>query len=329
MSNYLNSILEGLTISQVREKILAEMQEEKNRYDELLARAALIAGRGEEDLAHLALNAARCIPWAKLVEDPVFRLGQRIIACVGAENEVLAGVVLEKSRLNQQMPAVVAPARLLLLDDALEPETVEPEALGTEAGFQRYLHLQSEFQEDLKKLVFLNVNCVLAARGIGETAEEMLLEQGILGVRRVSRRELVAVGQHTGARPLKRTALRRSARELEKNLGTATRVEDDERLGQLRIVGGGGETTATIIVGAATPAVRDERRRIAEDAASAVQAALQGGLLPGGGAAEIAALRHVLARRAEASGMAVYGVDCVIEALKRPLAQEKMPSLSD
>lgn len=39
MANYLNSILEGLTISQVHEKILAEMTQEKTRYDQLLEKA--------------------------------------------------------------------------------------------------------------------------------------------------------------------------------------------------------------------------------------------------------------------------------------------------
>jgi heat-inducible transcriptional repressor len=39
MSNYLNDILKGLTISQVKNKILEEMQEEKIRYDALLANA--------------------------------------------------------------------------------------------------------------------------------------------------------------------------------------------------------------------------------------------------------------------------------------------------
>ena len=103
--------------------------------------------------------------------------------------------------------------------------------------------------------------------------------------------------------------------------GYAARVAEDERHGHIRITGGGGESTATIIVSAATAEVRQERLRIAEDAAAAVQAALQGGLLPGGGAAEIAALPAVLAARKGATGMAAYGLDCVSEALKRPLAQ--------
>jgi heat-inducible transcriptional repressor len=39
MSNYLDDLLEGLTITQVKNRILEEMQEEKIRYDALLARA--------------------------------------------------------------------------------------------------------------------------------------------------------------------------------------------------------------------------------------------------------------------------------------------------
>ncbi len=39
MSNYLNHLLEGLTIAQVKEKILSEMRSDKIRYDTLLAKA--------------------------------------------------------------------------------------------------------------------------------------------------------------------------------------------------------------------------------------------------------------------------------------------------
>lgn len=43
MSNYLNSILEGLTIDQVRQKILVEMQSDKIRYDQLMSRALTLS----------------------------------------------------------------------------------------------------------------------------------------------------------------------------------------------------------------------------------------------------------------------------------------------
>jgi len=78
---------------------------------------------------------------------------------------------------------------------------------------------------------------------------------------------------------------------------------------------------ATILVGASTREVRDERERIAHDAASAVQAVAVGGVVPGGGAAELAAARAVQALRAGMRGMAAYGADCAIEALRVPLMQ--------
>ncbi|MCE5239941.1 TCP-1/cpn60 chaperonin family protein [bacterium] len=289
--------------------------------DPLLRQAALVAGRGQADLADLVLQAARRLPADKLLHDPAFRLGGRLTAIEGADNEVLDGLLIEKQRLSKQMPLEVAPARLLLLDDALEPEEIEPEALATEAGFQRYLDLQRDFLDQLGKLAELQVNCVMTQRGIAEAAEEALGEQGVLAVRRLTRRDMAEIARHTGARPLKRSALRRPVAELAPCLGRAERVAEDERHGHIRITGGSGEGTATIIVSAATAEVRQERLRIAEDAAAAVQAALQGGLLPGGGAAEIAALPAVLAARKGAAGMAAYGLDCVSEALKRPLAQ--------
>jgi len=156
---------------------------------------------------------------------------------------------------------------------------------------------------------------------VGDLAEEMLTDAGVMVIRRVSRRDLARLVEHTGARTIKRTGLAREPDALKRCLGRARHVVEDERLGHLRIIGGGGKAMATILVGAATAEVKDERQRIAEDAASAVQQAIRGGVVPGGGAAEMAAITAVQRLRRRTKGMAAYGVDCVIEALKRPLIQ--------
>lgn len=51
MSNYLNELLQGLTIAQVRQRLIEEMQSEKARYDLLLARALALSSKtlDEED----------------------------------------------------------------------------------------------------------------------------------------------------------------------------------------------------------------------------------------------------------------------------------------
>ena len=44
-------------------------------------------------------------------------------------------------------------------------------------------------------------------------------------------------------------------------------------------------------------------------------------MVPGGGAIEIAISRELEKERNKTKGMAAYGIDCVISALKKPLAQ--------
>lgn len=288
--------------------------------DPLLRRVAFIAGRERGDIADLVVEAARVVGVEKLKERH-WKLADTVVAQVGAENEVFLGVIADKERLNKQMPREVTKARVLVVDDTLEPEEIEEEALGTEAGFQRYLELQREFRENLGKLVALGVNVVVVDRGVDDVAEEVLTDAGVMVLRRVSSREVRQVVEHVGARPIKRTALRRAPGDLERYLGSAERVYEDEKLEHVRFLGGAGKPMATVLVGAATEEVVDERERIAKDAAAAVQAAVRGGVVPGGGAAELAAARRVEEARRSLKGMAGYGVDCVVEALRRPLAQ--------
>jgi len=315
-------LIEGMRAALARavEVIEGHRREIEGFDDPLLARAALIAGRGDAQVADLVVEAARLIGRAALAE-PGFRLSEWIIAREGADNEVVAGLIIDKERMNRRMPRQVRRARVLLLDDALEPEQLGEQALATEAGFARYLELKRRFAEALERVAGLGVNVVVAERGVSDDAEEALTAAGAMVLRRVSARDLARIAEHTGARPVKRTGLARAADDLARCLGRARLVAQDERLGHVRFEGGGGRRAATILVGAATAEVRDERRRIAQDAASGAQQALLSGVVPGGGAAEAAAAVEVQRLRASMRGMAAYGAECVVEALRRPLAQ--------
>jgi chaperonin GroEL (HSP60 family) len=288
--------------------------------DPLLRRAALIAGREQEDLAALCLQAAAAIGRERL-QAVDFRLADWIIARDGAENEVIPGVVVEKEPVNRQMPRDVADTPVLCLDDALEPEELDESALGTEAGFAAFMRYQTEFRAAVAGIAALGVRALFVTKAVHAIAEEVLTDAGALVIRRLSTRDLHRVARHTGARLVKRASLRKPADELAALLGHADRVEVDERLDQTRVLSRRGEAMATIQVGAATAEVRDERHRVAEDAACAVQAALKGGVVPGGGAIELAVLADVEAARSQAGAMAAYGVDCVLAALRVPFMQ--------
>ncbi len=288
--------------------------------DPLLHKVALVAGRDNEDIAELVVSAAKMVGKEKLL-DQRFKLAETITAKEGAQNEVFAGIIVDKERLNEEMPESLDSPKVLAVDDALEPEEVEEEALATEAGFQRYLDLQEEFKANLAKVVGLGVRFIIVDKGISDIAEEALTDAGVIVVTRVSSAELRKVCEHTGARAIKRTGLKKPAEELVKYLGSADRVYEDQKLENIRVLGGKGKPMATILVGASTGEVRGERERICTDAASSVQAAVRGGVVAGGGAIELACAREVEKMRLSQKGMQAYGLLCVVEALKRPMAQ--------
>ncbi len=327
----LNQVMRGVPVARVLEgmrvgirKAISSFEQRARAVqgpdDPLLYKVALIAGRGQEDIAELIIEAARMVGREKLL-DSTFRLRDCICAVEGLENQVFEGVLITKGRLNKQMPQKVLNPRILIIDDALAPEEIEEGVLTTEAGVNRYLHLRQEFQENLLKIINLGVKLVLVDRRVDDCAEEMLTDAGVMVVRRVLSKEWRRAAEHTGAWPLKRTGLRKPPAELERYLGSAQCAWEDEEREQIRIEGGTGKPFATILVGAATEEVVGERERIARDAASAVQAALKGGVVPGGGSVELAVARDLEKAKSELRGMAAYGLDCVIEALKRPFTQ--------
>lgn len=326
-----NQVLRGVPIARVIEGIrlgIARALDEIRRYgrriedvhDPVLRNIAMVAGREYADIADLVVEAAKLIGLEKLCENN-FKLSDIITAEEGAENEVFMGVIVDKERMSQEMPLEQTDVKLMLIDDALEPEEIEDEALSTETGFKRYVELQEEFKRNAGKLIELGVTVVLTDRGVHADAEEILTDAGIMVIQRVASKDLRRAAEHTGARMLKRTGLKKPVADIEKYLGFAARVYEDEKLQQVRILGGKGKPMATILVGAATEEVVGERERIAKDAASSVQAAIKGGYVPGGGSTEIAIARAVEKSRDGVKGMSAYGIDCVAHALKRPLSQ--------
>lgn len=288
--------------------------------DPVLQNVALVASRENQDIAELAVQAAKLMGKEKLA-DPVFKLAGIVRAQAGAQNQVVSGVILDKEPLNAEMPKRLTPLKVLALDDALEPEELGDEALATEAGFTRYLQYQEEFKQNVKKIAELGVNLVLVDRGVHEAAEEILTDAQVMVLSRVANKELRLAAELTGAKPIKRTGLKKDREDLVKYLGEAREAYVDEKLKHVRILNGRGKALATLLVGASTEEVVGERERIAKDAASAVQAAIQGGIVPGGGTVELAIARYVEEARKEVRGMAAYGMDCVIDALKKPFSQ--------
>ncbi len=331
VSEGVNQVLRGVPVAKViegvrygvakaLEQVKARSRQVHDLTEPVLHNVAMIAGREYQDIAELVVKAAELIGRDKLAEDH-FKLSDTIIAQEGAANEVFMGVIVDRERMNQEMPKRVTQAKVLVIDDALEPEEIGGEALSTEAGFKRYVDLQDEFKTNLQKIIELGVKVVLVDRGVHDSADELLADAGILVVQRVANKDLRRAAEHVGARMIKRTGLKKDACDIARYLGMADAIFEDEKLNHIRLLGGSGKPMATILVGASTAEVVGERERIAKDAASSVQAAIKGGYVPGGGSLEIAISREVAASRDGLKGMSTYGVDCVASALRCPLEQ--------
>ncbi|TCL64281.1 chaperonin GroEL (HSP60 family) [Hydrogenispora ethanolica] len=284
----------------------------------VLERVASIAGRGHRELARLIVQAARLVGGEKLRE-PGFKLADQILALEGSESSLIQGTIITREPINRQMPRQVADTRIVILDDALEPQKVAAEALGSKAGFEQQLHNEQLLRENLQKLAQIGVQAIFTDRAISDGAEDLLTDLGIIGVARVAMHEWRRLAELTGARPLKRTSLAKPALELLKLTGQAAEIRVNERFKQIQVLGKPEQKYVTVLVGAFTKEVVGERERIAKDTAAAVQAAWNGGIVPGGGSAELAVAR--LLEQEPLRGMAGYGFQCVIESLKKPLAQ--------
>ncbi len=313
-------IIEGMRLGVGEAVKLIETKSAKvGMNSKALASIALVAARGNADIADLIVRAARLTGESDL-RHPGYRLADAVLAKEGAANEVFAGIILDKQRASKQMPKSVENAPVLIVDDALEPPAVEDDALATESGFAKHVALQEEFRANIEKIIAVGVRFVAVGKSIDPAAEELLTDAGVLAVRRLTSGDIAKLVELTGARTIKRSGLRKDADELRSFLGSCERVYEDERLDHIRVVGGPGARVATVLVGASTREVKDERERIARDAAGAVQVAVMTGMVPGGGAIEIAAMRHVQSMRDSVRGMAAYGVDSVTAALKKPLS---------
>lgn len=286
-----------------------------------LKQIAQVAAREYADIADLISEAAQQIG-EKRLKDERFSFAESIKAKIGAQGEVFNGIVLSKSRYDKQMPAKLSgEVRVLVIDDALESEEFDDKALATESGFREYMKLKDEFRDNVEKIIQSGAKLVLVDRGVDEQAAERLADNDIMLISRIPHKELEEAARHTGAKMLKRTGLKKDLSEIQAALGQIGAVEDDESMGLTKLSAGAGEERATVIIGATTEEIVGERERIAKDAAAAVQAAVQKGVVSGGGSAELAVAAALEERKSELSGMSVYGLECVINALRKPFMQ--------
>lgn len=323
------AVEKGLPVTHVIEGLNAARMEAEKRYKEIALaqhskeaykQIAMIAARENKDIADLVIQAAESIGYDHLKEENV-NLAEMVQGVVGADNEVVDGLVFEKEPQLATCPEAVEGAYILALDDALEIDRHAKELANTEAGFQHYLRLQEDFYRLIKRMIDSPINAVFVQRGIDSKAEALLSQAGIFTLSRVRLKDMDRLSRYTGAKLVKMSQLMEEETDFASLCGQAEKVLWHKNHETTAILGGQGEPMATAIVGAATKEVLGERTRIACDAASSLQAAVCGGLVAGGGASELSVARHLNRVATEEMGLQSVGYSIMADALQKPFRQ--------
>jgi len=214
---------------------------------------------------------------------------------------VAGGYALQLMRASQEMPTSVTPAKIALLDFDLKKHRMsmnvnividDPEEL--EKVRQKEMDIT---KEKIQKIIKAGTTALFTTKGIDDFAMKYLIEAGIIGVRRVDKKDMRRLAKCTGAEIVLTMATMEGDEEFDpKLLGSAEEV-CDQRVGDndfIFVKGCSASKASTILLRGANEFMLEESSRSVHDALCAVSRTLEANAVcPGGGAVETAVSLHL------------------------------------
>jgi len=202
-----------------------------------------------------------------------------------SESELLAGGIVNKDPVHNDMPTDVDDANIALLNTPVEVDETEADAqLNLDSPDQLQQFIEQE-EEQLKEMVQTikdaGANVVFCQKGIDDMAQHYFAREGILAVRRVKKSDIEFLSEILGVRVVS---------DIDSigadDIGSGSVARDEEE-GLFYIESDAGHG-ATLLLRGSTDHVVDELDRGINDALDVVAATVADGrVLPGGGAAEV------------------------------------------
>ncbi len=211
------------------------------------------------------------------------------------ETELISGIVLDKERVNQDMPKKLTNARIALLDFALEiknPEIDTKVSISSPEQLQEFINQEEKFLKDIvEKIKLSGANAVFCQKGIDDLAQYYLAKAGIYACRRVAKSDIEKLAKATGGKIIG------NLNELTpEQLGMAETVEEikNNKESMTYVTGCRNPKALTIIIRGGTSHVTEEIERAIKDGLGDITAALKDGkIVAGGGAVEIELARRL------------------------------------
>jgi chaperonin GroEL (HSP60 family) len=241
------------------------------------------------------------------------------------DDAVVNGIVLERKKVDPEMPTDVKGARILIVKMDLKP--VKESWLKEGSKYDEILNMEkdrvSKSKELVDKLVSTGANTILIASSeVDQVIEDLLVARKIFAVR-ISTEEIEYVSRYTKAKPIRMIEELTGAGELGQSedqlLGYADVVREDEENSVVYIENGAGKNIVTMIVSGTTKETSLERWRAAIDGVNAAEAALNEGVVAGGGSAELHVIDQV--KKLRLKGLEQVGLEVVVSALESIMRQ--------
>jgi chaperonin GroEL (HSP60 family) len=233
------------------------------------------------------------------------------------DDRVVNGIVLERKRMDPEMPPEVKEAKVMIVKLDLKP--VKESWLKENSKYEEILHMENDRVAKSKEIVdtmlATGANTILiASPEVDEVVENLLVSRKVFAVR-ISTEEIESLSRYTGAKPI------RMIQDLKKPdiLGQADHIYEEENNGVIYLENGSGRNIVTMIVSGTTKETSLERWRAAIDGVNAAEAALNNGVVAGGGAAELHIIEKIQNLRLK--GLEQVGLEVVTSALESIMRQ--------
>lgn len=242
------------------------------------------------------------------------------------DSELVAGIVLDKERVNADMPSKIENARILLVDAPLELRNPEAEAkisVSTPDELQSFIESEERYLKNMTEKIFNSgANVVFCQKGIDDVAQYYLAKMGVFACRRIPRSDMIKLARATGGRVISNL----SDIQIEQ-LGKAGVVEEikkgEENVTYIRECNN--PKAVTIVLRGGTGHVIDEIERAVKDGLGVIAAAIKyGKIVAGGGAVEIELSRRLKIYAKTLSGreqLAVEEFASALESIPEALAE--------
>ncbi|KZN24391.1 thermosome subunit [Haladaptatus sp. R4] len=205
-----------------------------------------------------------------------------------SDSELVEGVVVDKERVNDDMPWRVEDATIALVDTPIEVQETETDtavSITDPDQLQGFLDREeAQLREMVERITDSGANVVFCQKGIDDMAQHLLAQEGVLAVRRAKKSDVQHLARATGARVVS------SLGDIDSDdLGHAGIVEERNVAGDTRIFVEGCDNprSVTLLLRGGTEHVVEEVERAVHDSLGVVRVTLlDGQVLPGGGAPE-------------------------------------------